>query len=141
MKLLYINHATPTKLPLAAASLPLLCSQELWQSRAPPKPLELSQLVPDLSALTDKLKGSSSSSSGSSAAKLLGLKDQATWSAEDNAQVFLMAIVMFLEHRGSEVRTGGPGRGGGRGGKVRREKGRSWVGWGDQATWSAGDSA
>ena len=58
-----------------------------------------------------------------------------------------MAVIMLLEHRGSEVRRGGreggrgPGRGGGRGGKGRREKGRSWVGWGDQATWSAGDSA
>ena len=41
-----------------------------------------------------------------------------------------MAVIMLLEHRGSEVRRGGreggrgPGRGGGRGGKGRREGGQ-----------------
>lgn len=73
--------------------------QELWKSRKPPSPLELSQLLPDPAAAVTAAAGSTAAS----ASKALGLPDQAVWSVPDAARVFLTSIVKFLVQREREI--------------------------------------
>lgn len=87
--------------------------QELWKTRKPPSPLQLSQLLPDLQQPGDPaavVEGSTAAtlsaaaaSSTASIARALGLKDQGVWSVEDAARVFLGAVVKYLTQRQEEM--------------------------------------
>jgi len=80
----------------------LVKMEELWKKRPPPKPLALSDLVPDVhSEIGAAVKAAKT---GMSAARALGLSNtNQKWDARDSARVLLASIVMYLEHRPSEV--------------------------------------
>ncbi|MEW5318053.1 MAG: hypothetical protein WDW38_009306 [Sanguina aurantia] len=73
---------------------------ELWKTRTPPTPLNLSELVPDLSIISRL-----GPASATSACKSLGFANpnQCKWSVAQNAAVFLKAIVIFLDSRPQDV--------------------------------------
>ncbi|GFR52084.1 hypothetical protein Agub_g14546 [Astrephomene gubernaculifera] len=99
-----------------------LCGvKELWEKRPPPRPLRLSELLPEhqlgavRAALQAAVEGAAAAGEGgeaaggrgaaaSSAAKALGLNNASqTWIAEQNASVFLLAIAMYHKLRKDEV--------------------------------------
>lgn len=83
----------------------VLRMEDLWQARKPPTALHLAD--PQLARLAKHLDSSSTQAGGTgpvSACKATGLTDQhKDWSLQENTQIFLKAIQLFLQHRSQDV--------------------------------------
>ncbi|GLC36066.1 hypothetical protein PLESTB_000169600 [Pleodorina starrii] len=88
-----------------------LCGvKELWEKRPPPKPLRLTELLPDpdMAAIRSALEGAKAKGPGGqaacSASRALGLANASQkWTAAQNASVLLLAVAMYHELRKEEV--------------------------------------
>ncbi|KAL3140467.1 hypothetical protein ABBQ38_004726 [Trebouxia sp. C0009 RCD-2024] len=85
----------------------VLRMEDLWQARKPPTALHLAD--PQLAAVAKQLDSSNSHRQADgagpiSACKATGLTDQhKDWSLQENTQIFLKAIQLFLQHRSQDV--------------------------------------
>ncbi|KAK9841863.1 hypothetical protein WJX81_007903 [Elliptochloris bilobata] len=84
----------------------VLKMDKLWKNRKPPMPLRLGELLPEAgSAASGRASGGGADGGGeASACEALGMTDaHRLWSVEDNAQVFLESVRLFMSQRRAEV--------------------------------------